>query len=437
MPANAWDLDPATKFVAALGAKALADGTVSPEDAKQGYSSLSGSPMSSLAANPVTSGNGGFSLSPMLSMQQNPMFSKIDLTKPNAHAIQTDTAKQDITHGSKQTTWMSPEQYDQFRKSYLSTPEMQSQESGIQNMQDSYDQQKDLQKNLPHMDWSPLLALADSQTGSKTLQGYKAPQSPEDLAKSQLGMLSTVQDKKQQLSKDVIDAINRMKSGSVSDQYMQALTNATNAGIGSAGGAGGGLATPRRNALIAQSGNDFDKDKVLGQMVQTTNNLNRASNIMNGKTPVTVQMFNDIQKDLANALAPGGAATEGNMNRTILTTLAGNLNALQSKFGGVKDLRKEQPQIFAQLQGFINQVQDEYNKAGADRLQLKAANWRNVPDDLIQKTVDDKIGKYTKFFSPDNTSSGMSKVKVSNGSETLMIPLSDLAEAQKEGYHKL
>jgi hypothetical protein len=68
---------------------------------------------------------------------------------------------------------------------------------------------------------------------------------------------------------------------------------------------------------------------------------------------------------------------------------------------------------------------------------MKAANWRQVPDDAIQKTVDDKIGKYQQFFGPPGANSAGQKIKVSNGKETLMIDPRDLADAQKEGYNKL
>ena len=97
-------------------------------------------------------------------------------------------------------------------------------------------------------------------------------------------------------------------------------------------------------------------------------------------------------------MAPGGAATEGKVNREMVQTLASQLNNLQQRFGSIQDLRKEQPEVFSQLKGLVEQVKHDYNIAGKQRTTEIAANFTDIPDSLVQSTVNRKAQMLGKRF---------------------------------------
>lgn len=150
--------------------------------------------------------------------------------------------------------------------------------------------------------------------------------------------------------------------------------------------------TKNQNAIHA--GQTFENDSIMKQMKNTRLNLGRARTIMDGKTPVTAQTFAMLQQDLISAVSPGGAATEGKINREMVDTLQNKLNELQMKFGNVKDLRKEQPQVFAQLKGMMDQIDQEYGHGMAARAQDIGGSFKYSSNKKVQQTVADKTQGY-------------------------------------------
>jgi len=116
--------------------------------------------------------------------------------------------------------------------------------------------------------------------------------------------------------------------------------------------------------------------------------------MIDGDQPITAKNFAILQQDMINAMAPGGAATEGKVNREMVETFAGKLNDLALKFGSIQDLRKEQPQIFNQLKGLIKNIHHDYNSALQTQVQALAENYENVNVPEVQKTVQKKVERY-------------------------------------------
>jgi hypothetical protein len=204
---------------------------------------------------------------------------------------------------------------------------------------------------------------------------------------------------------------------------------------GSGKAAANTLGSARRNQVISNAGAAFDKDPILKQITTTNNSLDRATSIMNGTTPVTGKNFALLQQDMISAMAPGGAATEGKVNREMVETLSSQLNDLQTRFGSINDLRKEQPQVFAQLQSLINQVKHDYSLAGRQRVSEIATNYQDVPDDLVRNTVDRKSGMLNKKF--DSVIAGNARVRVvSPDGKTGSIPQESLQKALAKGWRR-
>ncbi len=151
----------------------------------------------------------------------------------------------------------------------------------------------------------------------------------------------------------------------------------------------------RTNKNASDAGQAFEHDPVIKQLKQTTNGLSRAKSIMNGQTPVTSKTFALLQQDLISAMAPGGAATEGKVNREMVHTLNDAINDIQLKFGSVNDLRKEQPQIFQQLKELVDTVQKDYQKATSAQAGNIAESYRYSNNPKVQKTVADKLKSYS------------------------------------------
>lgn len=119
----------------------------------------------------------------------------------------------------------------------------------------------------------------------------------------------------------------------------------------------------RKNVNATHIGTAYDKNPIILQTKKTNQSLDRAESLLYGKEPITSKSFNILQQDFINAMAPGGAATEGKVNREMVETAQAQFNELQQKFGQVRDLRKEQPQVVENLKNLIKQVKGDYKEA--------------------------------------------------------------------------
>ena len=300
-----------------------------------------------------------------------------------------------------QNTYLDKDNLNSIAESLRSVPEVSGALGQPKDLEDQLSMIKNMNVDKDSAWIKPLLALTDSQTGSHFSQSYQpGGMTPAERNQLLLKYQDEVQKRKGDIAKTFIEGIGKIKSGTdqttQNQQLLQALANNQNNAS-----AAGGLASTRTDALRLRAGQDFDTDKILTQMTTTNNSLDRALSMMNGKTPITGKNFALLQQDMINAMSPGGAATEGKVNREMVETLAATLNDVQQKFGDIEDLRKEQPQIFAQLQGLIKQVKEDYNRAGQQRVQEKLLNSRQMGDEGARKTAEDKATALMKKFGGD------------------------------------
>lgn len=160
----------------------------------------------------------------------------------------------------------------------------------------------------------------------------------------------------------------------------------------------------QKDNQVISAGHSFESDPILKQTTTTKNNLDRALKMLDGKTPITSQNFAILQQDMINAMAPGGAATEGKVNREMVTTLQSKLNELASKFGDVQDLRAAQPQIVQQLRDTIKGVRGDYGAAANQRIKEIGSNFDDVKNKDVKNTVNRKMGLLSDKFSADEDS---------------------------------
>lgn len=149
-----------------------------------------------------------------------------------------------------------------------------------------------------------------------------------------------------------------------------------------------------QNKHSSDAGQAFESNQIMKQIKTTQNNLARANSLLNGKEPITAKSFNILQQDFINAMAPGGAATEGKVNRELITTGQEMLNDIQLKFGNVKDLRTEQPQVFNHLKSLINQINGDYSEAQATQAKDIHDSFANSANPKVLATIRDKLKRY-------------------------------------------
>ncbi len=283
-----------------------------------------------------------------------------------------------------------PAEFEKFAESYRQTPEFQAQQQGAKELEDAINMKmgKGAEGNSAWV--KPLLALADSETGSNLMAGYTPP-APQDKL---LALKEKLQDNKGNVLKELSSAFKAAKTGSETDSTLKQLQQMMMYGQGMNNT--GALADVRGKRLISDAGAAFDKDPLLKDMEKTHNSLDRAMGMINGKTPITAKNFAILQQDMINAMAPGGAATEGKVNREMVTTLSTMLNDIGQRFGSVSDLRKEDPGLFKQLGGLIGQIQGDYNKAYENRVGDIKSNYKYVADPDLQATVNEKVDRLLK-----------------------------------------
>ena len=75
----------------------------------------------------------------------------------------------------------------------------------------------------PQLDLSPLMALTDSQTGSKLMAGYTRPEGPAAAFSRALGVANAGLDADKDVAKSLLDAVGKFKSGTVNEQLLRDL----------------------------------------------------------------------------------------------------------------------------------------------------------------------------------------------------------------------
>lgn len=185
----------------------------------------------------------------------------------------------------------------------------------------------------------------------------------------------------------------------------------------------------RRSKMGQEAGQSIEKDPIVQNLKKTTNSLDRASSMLDGKEPITTKSFAILQQDMINAMAPGGAATEGKVNREMVETFAGHLNDLQLKFGNVKDLRKDQPEVFNQLRNQIKAIRDDYKKAQANQVNDIASSYKYSGIPQVQKTIGDKQSRYSL---PDEDAHGLIPSQGLLQGSAPQIPEADKQDMLKE-----
>ncbi len=349
---------PATPALLSMGAKALASGKVSEGEV--------------VAAKQV---------------MQTPQGAKAiaNLINPKKSSKKDTKESTDTKHSTTHSLYLSPEEIQSQVQGFDSIPGISDQRQGIKDMEDMLSMQAQNQPQDNNYIAQNLAMLADAQSGSHMAQELPKYESQDERNKQISASMNELQKRKSDLSKMVFEGIQKTKSGSETNAQNQSLQNTLSEMKGMMGGAGG-LANTRAAALAARAGTHGDNDKTLLALENSFNNFDKFQGMMDDpKTPVTEAIFNNMQEELTRAAKAGGGAggtADAAVVRDQMKTLAGSLNALQSKIGKIKDMRVQAPQLFTQLQNFKNQLRSDFENAYGQRIdQLK--NAYDIPANML------------------------------------------------------
>lgn len=401
-----------------VGLMALKSGAVSPQDAMSNYSSLVGGGSSPMTSSPMPSNPGG-GQPPPLSMAMGETSKPANVI-PNAvakNAFSRKTVADDKTLTNKTTTinrLQAPEM-QAFEESYNKLPEVQAQNAGNDRLENMMNMQKDMLQNSSNVNLAPLLALADSQTGSKLSEGYTPPASPLQTSTAFANMAEKVQDKKQQSTKDLLSAFQNLKSGQSTQSLIDLQKTMLMNGYGNPNAhAGAG------NQDLFKWSQQYNGDK---QLNTATTSLQSAS---------TLQNLLDQNTSAADFMAKVAALRASGLNRVTnfeMAAFQGDKSALNQANQALSTLKEGNldPSNIENMKKAVAVLGDTAQKAYDNR----RAYFKNLGDKAGLDTATLLNPEGNKVTPP---AGAKIKVKSADGKDIRMIDASDLPHALADKY---
>ena len=311
---------------------------------------------------------------------------------------------------------------------------MSTDKAGIAALQAQYDKaNRPLDSDPQSGDtWvEPFLKLADAWTGKEFAKGYTAPSQMSTADKNKL--LEAIQTKKNDYAKTILQGVKDSKTGSdlqgLQNKFdmMQMLGQNNSNGNGAAGIA-------RMESLRMKPGNDIDHDKIMTPLTASLGSLHRAQGMIDdNNTPVTAGDLQAMQQDIAGSLTATNNATEGKMGRDTFTPYISPIINMMLKSDHVMDLRKELPEIFAQLKKRIESIRGDIYDNANSRLDSIEQNYTTVQDPDIKTGAANKIAQLRKVYTRGKGDT--TAVPSANG-PSIDADLSKMTPAQVKEYIK-
>lgn len=305
------------------------------------------------------------------------------IAQQKAQALARPNKKPPVVETDLQNKIADPDKIKALLDMFQNSPGIKDQIAATSGLQDTMHQNMLDQLAASSSYAQPLLRLGDAFNHTNVAQGYTGT-TPQDVSKQLLAYQTAIANQKQNTAKDLLSGLNTV---------LKDKTGSTQIKIGNDTTGFGGVASARDRQLVAQAGERIDNDPILKPAQSAVNNIDRALEILNGNAPITATAFNILGNDMANALAPGGVATEGKISRELPTSIQKTINELEQHYGDIKDLRSNSGATaqLVQLQNLLSQAKGQYAKAANDRLDEKEATYRAIPTDIMQDMLDRKI----------------------------------------------
>lgn len=153
----------------------------------------------------------------------------------------------------------------------------------------------------------------------------------------------------------------------------------------------------QKNQNSVAAGNSFENDPIIKLSKTNLNSLTRSQSILdNPNKPVTTNDLNLAYNDYINAVAAGGAATEGKIQRELPETWATQFNSLKGKAGEFDDLRQNETgaQLIGMLKQNIGTVRNDISQAVAQQASNRFDDYAANTNPKVQDVAKGKLLKY-------------------------------------------
>lgn len=152
-----------------------------------------------------------------------------------------------------------------------------------------------------------------------------------------------------------------------------------------------------KNQNASKSGDSFENDPIIKLSKTNLNSLTRSQSILdNPNKPVLTKDLNLAYNDYINAVAAGGAATEGKIQRELPESFDTNWNDLKAKAGKFDDLRQDPTgaQLISMLKENISTVRGDLSKAVEEQAARRFDDYTANTNPKVQDTVKKKLKTY-------------------------------------------
>jgi hypothetical protein len=250
---------------------------------------------------------------------------------------------------------------------------------------------KEYQERPSGIDYSaPAALLASFQPqykGVAELAQSQRPETQDQRARTVLDLQQKLQAQKDRLSQGEFNQLKALMGLDISKQKADAMTERSKF-------FGAGLDI--RGAQFSQRIADvFDKDQMLKQINSQRQQMELDRHTVETAEVLTPQLFNEVQKGIANAIAGGKSASVSDTEAMKIKTIATEFAAIQQRLKN-KPQDISSPEIKKYLTGVISRLADAYDANAFKRAeQLKkgrAAGLAKTPEAM--SVMEEKVESY-------------------------------------------
>lgn len=205
------------------------------------------------------------------------------------------------------------------------------------------------------------------------------------------------------------DSMNMLRAQSLSDQrdstrnFQQRRIGLQEARFGE-----------QQSQNAAHAGHQIESDSVMKDMVNARQSLSRGRGLLDGKNPLTYNNLSAVQMDVIAGMTKGGQTSEGKVNREMQESWIGKWNnamAKAGKYGEGNDIRTQDPGLYNQIKGLLEEVDHSIANNMSDRTKALASSYSQTSNKKVRATVDQKVKQYSAPEEPQGLVSGQGLVK--------------------------
>lgn len=317
---------------------------------------------------------------------------------------------------------------DDFRTQFLS--DLQKKRQTIQDNQSRLADLENKPASFDNANLRPLLAWADSLNGTQSAQYYEKPK-----------------DKSQELKEKLIAQIDKGESGLSNAQVAYLRNIATNDLAKQKADANVDQQTWRRDylnkklmqgddRLAVSTGQNIDNDATLIDLGNRRLQIGRDVHTLENSPVLTPQVFDEIQKGVANAITGAKSATVSDTAALKIKTLDQDYaNFMQRVSSNPQDINN--PQLKSYLSGLLHRLDDAYIQNIKDRTSQKVAGLSHLSSSKAKAVVNSKVDQFNAPLASGAGAPASGLITVSNGSTTFTVKPENLQQAIKEGYQEV